>query len=120
MQYPYNYFAMEEIEFMNEEFQFLESFKNSENYQEMKKLSEKIYQDDRLVSLSEERDSYIAMAEKETDEKKKHDYLVLSNQKDEELRRNPLMAEYLDRYQKLRHILVMISDRLTKEIKKYD
>lgn len=111
---------MEEIEFMNEEFRFLESFKNSKIYLEMKELSSKIYRDEKLVSLSEERDSYIAMAEKENDEKKKHELLVMSNQKDEELRKNPLMAEYLVRYQQLIHVLVMISDRLTKEIKRYD
>jgi cell fate (sporulation/competence/biofilm development) regulator YlbF (YheA/YmcA/DUF963 family) len=108
---------MTETEFQIEEFEFLENLKNSSLYQRMKELSRMINADEGLNHLAEERDSYMALADKEKDDEKKHELLVLFNQKDNELRSSPLMKEYLSIYQSLRAILTNLADALTKEIK---
>ncbi len=108
---------MTETEFQIEEFEFLENLKNSSLYQRMKELSRMINADEELNHLAEERDSYMALADKEEDDEKKHELLVLFNQKDNELRSSVLMKEYLSIYQSLRAILTNLADALTKEIK---
>jgi cell fate (sporulation/competence/biofilm development) regulator YlbF (YheA/YmcA/DUF963 family) len=108
---------MTETEFQNEESEFLENLKNSSLYQRMKELSRTINADESLNLLAEERDSYMALADKEEDPNKKHELLVTFNKKDNELRSSPLMAEYLSLYQTLRSLLTHLADALTKEIK---
>ncbi len=108
---------MTETEFQNEEFEFLENLKNSSLYQRMKQLSREINYDENLNKLAEERDSYLAKADSEQDPIKKRELLITFNQKDNELRSSPLMAEYLSLYQSLRSILTHLADALTKEIK---
>lgn len=108
---------MTQNEFAEEEFQFIEALKNSSLYQEMKSLSNKIDDDPELVSLSQKRDSYLQEADKEKDPEKKKALLIEFNKTDEELRSKPLMKEYLERYQQIRHLLNHLSDELTKEIK---
>lgn len=107
---------MTENEFLNEEFEFLEKVKSSSLYQRMITLSKQIDTDKRLVSIAEERDSFLQQAEKEKDSIRKKELLLSFNKKDNELRETPLMAEYLSLYQTLRLLLTRLADSLTKEI----
>ena len=114
---PYNYLAMEEFEFINDEFSFLEELKNSSCYKEMKYLSEEIEKDEELLSLAKKRDVAFKVAQSTEDEEKKHQLLVEFSRLDDELKEKPLMKEYLARYQAIRRLLNHLQDGLMKEIK---
>lgn len=107
---------MELGEFQEEEFSFLEHLKGTDEYQRMKALSKEIEQDEKLTSLAKERDALFLSANNEEEESKKHALLLEFKAKDDMLREDPKMKEYLALYQKIRHLLVSLSDRLTKEI----
>ncbi len=113
----YNYQVMEEFEFIEDEFSFLEELKNSSYYTEMKKLSEEIEKDEELVSLAKKRDALYKSAQDIEDPEKKHEILVEFAKIDDELKDKPLMKEYLVRYQALRKLLNHLQDGLMKEIK---
>lgn len=114
---PYNGEAMELSEFQEEEFSFLEHLKGTDEYQRMKALSKEIEQDEKLTSLAKERDALFLSANAEKEERKKHALLLEFKAKDDMLREDSKMKEYLSLYQKIRHLLVSLSDRLTKEIR---
>lgn len=107
---------MELSEFQEEEFSFLEHLKGTDEYQRMKALSKEIEEDERLTSLAKERDALFLSANYEEDEAKKHALLLEFKKKDDALKEDPKMKEYLALYQEIRHLLVSLSDRLTKEI----
>ncbi len=113
----YNYFAMDESKFIEEEFDFLESVKNSSLYQEMVSLAKKIDEDEELSSLAKKRDNFFLLADQEKDKEKKREYLLQFKEQDDLLRNSPLMKEYLEKYNALRQLLNHLQDGLTKEMK---
>lgn len=113
----YNYSAMDESKFMEEEFAFLESVKKSSLYQEMVSLAKKIDEDEELSSLAEKRDEFFFLADQEQDKDKKREYLLQFKKQDDLLRKSPLMKEYLEKYNMLRQLLNHLQDGLTKEMK---
>ncbi len=113
----YNYFAMDESKFIEEEFDFLESVKNSSLYQEMVSLAKKIDEDEELSSLAKKRDDFFLLADQEKDKERKREYLLQFKEQDDLLRNSPLMKEYLEKYNVLRQLLNHLQDGLTKEMK---
>ncbi len=108
---------MTDLEFMNEEFQFLDKVKHCSSYLRMKEISQEMEKDEKLFSLAKERDSYFSKSLNEKEEDKKRNLLLLFSQKDEELRNYPLMKEYLSLYQPLQKLMRKLSDELTRKIK---
>lgn len=108
---------MTELEFTENEFQFIEELKSTKIYQRMKALSKEMNEDEYLLSLSNERDSYLEKADHCNDKKEKQKLLIKFNETDEKLRKTPKMKEYLELYQQLQKVLLRLSDSLTKEIK---
>ena len=108
---------MDESKFIEEEFDFLESVKNSSLYQEMVSLAKKIDEDEELSSLAKKRDNFFLLADQEKDKEKKREYLVQFKEQDDLLRNSPLMKEYLEKYNALRQLLNHLQDGLTKEMK---
>lgn len=115
--YTYNYLAMTENEFLQEEFQFLDDIKNSSLYRHMMELSNKINENNELILLATERDRCLEEADKEADKDKKHSLLVRFNKLDNELKQHPLMVEYLQAYHALHQLIAKLSSGLTKEVK---
>lgn len=107
---------MNDSEFIELEYRFLDDLKSSDIYKEMKRLSKLIDEDDELRRLGEERDEFLTLADKEKDPEKKKELLLSFNQKDKEIRENALMKEYLFYYEKVRRILIHLSDGLNKEL----
>lgn len=108
---------MKDIEFLEKEFSFISELKSSSSYLKMKELSHNIDNDQELIFLSNKRDNYISLADKEKDPFKKRELLIEFNKTDEELREHPLMKEYLFLYQEFRHLLNNLANALTKEIR---
>ena len=108
---------MDESKFIEEEFDFLESVKNSSLYQEMVSLAKKIDEDEELSSLAKKRDNFFLLADQEKDKEKKREYLLQFKEQDDLLRNSPLMKEYLEKYNALRQLLNHLQDGLTKEMK---
>lgn len=107
---------MTEEEFIQEENEFLTAVRESALYRRTKELSEKIDQDSKLCSLAKQRDDFYERSTYlEKEEKQK---LLLEFKKlDDELRRDPLVSEYLACYQEMRKILGHLSDLFAKELK---
>ncbi len=108
---------MDESKFIEEEFDFLESVKNSSLYQEMVSLAKKIDEDEELSSLAKKRDDFFLLADQEKDKERKREYLLQFKEQDDLLRNSPLMKEYLEKYNVLRQLLNHLQDGLTKEMK---
>lgn len=108
---------MTDLEFIDEEFQFLDKVKHCSSYLRMKEISYEIEKDEKLISLAKERDSYFSKSLNEEEEEKKQNLLLLFSQKDDELRNQPLMKEYLSLYQPLQKLMRKLSDELTRKMK---
>lgn len=108
---------MTQTEFIEKEFQFLQQVKDTDIYKRLIALSKEIDGNQNLAALSKERDAFFLKADQEEDKIKKREYLILFNQKDEELRSSPLMKEYLSLYEALQSIFRELSIQLTKEMK---
>ena len=115
--YTYNYLAMNENEFLQEEFQFLDDIKNSSLYHHMLEVSDKINENEELILLAKERDHALEEADKESDKDNKHALLVKFNKLDNELKNHPLMVDYLQTYHTLHQLIAKLSSGLTKEVK---
>lgn len=103
-------------EFSELELKFLSDLKESDLYKEYKSLSLMIDKNEELNTLSKERDELVKKADSESDYDNKRTLLKQYLDKQAEIENNPLMKEYLEKYEKIRKILNHLSDGLNKEI----
>lgn len=107
---------MNNIEFQEKEFIFIEHLKNSSIYKQLKDLSKQIDNDEFLTALASSRDEYLQKADLTTDKEEKKQLLIKFNEKDKELNNQPLIQEYLTAYSQVNQILRYLADKLTEEI----
>lgn len=103
--------------FIENEFSFIDDVKNSSCYREMKELSDQIEHDSHLQSLAKKRDDVFLSAQNIEDEAQKKEMLKEFARIDDEIKNDPLVIEYLDRYTQLRRMLNHLQDALLREIK---
>jgi cell fate (sporulation/competence/biofilm development) regulator YlbF (YheA/YmcA/DUF963 family) len=104
---------MDNIDFQNEELAFLADLKNSSLYQETIKLDKEIQNDESLSALAHKRDLLYQQAN-DCEGQDKENLLIKAKDLNDQLLANEKMKRYLENYQKIKKILNLINDELSK------